>query len=310
MIKDFRYLVRQYSLGLSFVVFVTASFSAMAQGISGLKHWEIKQSIPKSISYNDSFLPPIWFDSQPNILDANNRRQSLFKKEKPLNFYSLAIPAVGITYGVIALHKSTLQSLNFSIKNEIVEDHPHFLTHADNYLQFSPVAAVIGLNLFGVRGEHDFGDELCVYGISSLIMFGSVHIIKPIAHEERPDHSGFSSFPSGHTATAFAAAEWLRAEYWHRSPWIGIAGYAAATATGALRVYNNRHWVSDVIAGAAIGFLSTRIAYAVNPWIEKHIIHKKDKQKKPISYTWLEVHSARSAIPKAIRINNKIPQSQ
>lgn len=205
-----------------------------------------------------------------------------------LNFTSVAIPAAGIGYGIIALGKSGPRALNISTKNEIAEDHPHFLTHADNYLRFSPTAAVIGLNIAGVRGAHRFDDELCIYGISSVIMLGAVLSIKPITHEERPDHSGFNSFPSGHTATAFAAAEWLRTEYWNRSPWIGIAGYVAATGTGVLRVYNNRHWVSDVIAGAAIGFLATRVAYAVNPWVEKHILHRRNASEVLTSTTRLE----------------------
>jgi len=195
--------------------------------------------------------------------------------KQALNLPSLVIPAIGITYGIVALHDSGPKDLNLSTKNEIKEDHPYFVTHVDNYLQWSPAAAVIGLNIAGIHGKHSFGDEFCVYGVSTLIMAGSVFSLKHITHEERPDHSSFTSFPSGHTATAFAAAEWLRTEYWQRSPWIGVAGYAAATATGVLRVYNNRHWVSDVVAGAAIGFLSTRIAYAVNPWIEYHILHSR-----------------------------------
>lgn len=207
-------------------------------------------------------------DSYPPPLELADRHA--------LNFASVAIPAAGIGYGIIALNNRSLRALNISTKNEIEEDHPHFLTHVDNYLRFSPAAAVIGLNIAGVHGAHRFGDELCIYGISSVIMLGAVFSIKPITHEERPDHSGLNSFPSGHTATAFAAAEWLRTEYWNRSPWIGIAGYVAATGTGVLRVYNNRHWVSDVIAGAAIGFLATRVAYAVNPWVEKHILHHRD----------------------------------
>lgn len=203
----------------------------------------------------------------------------LSENKYPLNFPSLVIPVIGITYGVVALHDSGPKDLNLSTNEEIREDHPYFVTHVDNYLQWSPAAAVIGLNIAGVHEKHPFGDELSIYGVSTLIMAGSVFGLKHITHEERPDHSGFTSFPSGHTATAFAAAEWFRTEYWQRSPWIGMAGYAAAAATGVLRVYNNRHWVSDVVAGAAIGFLSTRIAYAVNPWIEQHIFRKKNYDK-------------------------------
>lgn len=222
---------------------------------------------------NPAFDNTIKFERKSIELKYSNAQSSFFKAEKPLNIFSTGISTLGIGYGVIALHTNKLQALNLSTKSEIREDHPFFHTHIDNYLQFSPAAVVIGLNLAGVHGEHSFKDELFVYGISSVIMIGAVRSLKPLTHELRPDGSAYNSFPSGHTATAFAAAEWLRMEYWHKSPWIGVAGYAVATSIGVLRVYNNRHWVSDVIAGAAIGFLSTRIAYAVYPWIKTHIFH-------------------------------------
>lgn len=197
--------------------------------------------------------------------------------EPALRVPAIIIPAIGISYGVVALHKGALRTLNISTRDEILEDHSDFHTHVDNYLQWSPAAAVIGLNVMGIHGARPFKEELCIYAVSTILMGGTVYGLKHITKEERPDYSSFTSFPSGHTATAFAAAEWLRTEYWQRSPWIGVAGYAAATATGVLRLYNNKHWVSDVVAGAAVGFLSTRIAYLVNPWIENHIFNRKQQ---------------------------------
>lgn len=69
------------------------------------------------------------------------------------------------------------------------------------------------------------------------------------------------SFPSGHTATAFMGATLLAHEYGHKSVWIPIAGYTVATATGVMRILNNRHYASDVLVGAAIGILSAELAY-------------------------------------------------
>lgn len=222
---------------------------------------------------------PNWYSDQLEKQDLHS-----------LNISSVLIPAAGIGYGVIALHKDPLKTLDISTRNELIEDHHLLHTHIDNYLQYSPAAAVIGLNIAGAKGKHSFIDELFIYAISNVIMGIAVEGTKHISHELRPDGSDYYSFPSGHTATAFAAAEWLRAEYWQRSPWIGIAGYAAATATGVLRVYNNRHWVSDVIAGAGFGFLSTRIAYELNPWVEKHILHDGIKNYALTDYTLLEWH--------------------
>ena len=55
------------------------------------------------------------------------------------------------------------------------------------------------------------------------------------------------------------------------SPWYGIAGYLVASATGILRMYNNVHWFKDILAGAGIGMLSTRVAYWVYPAIQKKL---------------------------------------
>lgn len=77
----------------------------------------------------------------------------------------------------------------------------------------------------------------------------------------RPDGSNDHSFPSGHTATAFMTATMLTKEYGHKSPWIGIGVYLMATATGLMRMANNKHWLSDVLTGAGIGILSTEMGY-------------------------------------------------
>lgn len=94
--------------------------------------------------------------------------------------------------------------------------------------------------------------------------------------EKRPDSGARNSFPSEHTATAFMGAEFLRREYKEVSPWIGYAGYAVAAATGYLRIYNNRHYFNDVIAGACIGIVSTKLAYWLYPKCFKR--KKPDKQ--------------------------------
>ncbi|HEY9258317.1 phosphatase PAP2 family protein [Chitinophaga sp.] len=193
----------------------------------------------------------------------------------------IAVPVAMIGYGLIALNNPTLRDLNSTTKAELKEDHPQFRTHIDNYLQYSPVAAVYILNAAGIHGKHNFRDRSIILGISAIITAGSVEGIKHWSHEERPDGSDFLSFPSGHTATAFASAEFLRQEYKDVSPWYGVAGYTAATVTGALRMYNNKHWLSDVVAGAGIGILSTKAAYWMYPWIQRKLFkddaHKANK---------------------------------
>ena len=73
-------------------------------------------------------------------------------------------------------------------------------------------------------------------------------------------NSGLTSFPSGHTAAAFSAATVLSLEtrrYWpHASPVVTPLLYAGATTVGVARMYNSKHWASDVALGATIGTFS------------------------------------------------------
>lgn len=65
------------------------------------------------------------------------------------------------------------------------------------------------------------------------------------------------SFPSGHTAHAFAIAAALDHEL--EGAWVPWVAYPLATGVGASRVVGRRHWVSDVVAGAAVGVVTSRL---------------------------------------------------
>ena len=139
-----------------------------------------------------------------------------------------------------------------------------FKTGIDDYTQFFGPAMVVGLKLGGVEGRSDWPRLAASAGMSYAFMAAFVNGIKYTAKEMRPDGSSANSWPSGHTATSFVGATLLHKEYGlTRSPWYSIAGYGVATATGVMRVLNNRHWVSDVMSGAGIGILSGELGYAV-----------------------------------------------
>ena len=141
----------------------------------------------------------------------------------------------------------------------------NFKTGIDDYSQFFGPVMVAGLKLGGVEGRSDWPRLMASAAMSYGIMAGLVNTIKYTAKEMRPDGSTANSWPSGHTATAFVGATMLHKEYGlTRSPWYSVAGYAVATATGVMRVLNNRHWVSDVMSGAGIGIMSTELGYALS----------------------------------------------
>jgi membrane-associated phospholipid phosphatase len=194
------------------------------------------------------------------------------RKEK---IQSFKIPTLLITYGFLALDNDNLIALDNSIKNEIREDRPFFRTRIDDYLQYAPALAVYGLNTMGIKGKNNFRDRTMIYLLSNAMMGVTVYSLKKITRIQRPDGFGTNAFPSGHTATAFVAAEFLRQEYKDVSPWYGIGGYLAATATGVLRMYNNKHWFRDILPGAGFGILSTRVAYWIYPAIKRKFFTDK-----------------------------------
>lgn len=67
-----------------------------------------------------------------------------------------------------------------------------------------------------------------------------------------------SSFPSGHTAVAFALASSLSRET--ADSWSDVLLYSGAFLTAAARINDNRHWLSDVVGGAAIGYFAGYMA--------------------------------------------------
>ena len=146
----------------------------------------------------------------------------------------------------------------------------HFKSSIDDYSQYFGPAMTLGLKIFGYEGRSDWTRFLVSAGLSYGVMGLLVNTIKYTAKEMRPDGSTANSWPSGHTANSFVGATVLHKEYGlTRSPWFSVAGYSIATATGVMRVLNNRHWVSDVMSGAGIGIFAGELGYALADLIFK-----------------------------------------
>ena len=140
-------------------------------------------------------------------------------------------------------------------------------TDIDDVLQYLPLAAHMGLGAL-LPARHELRDRVLLSMNASASMMALVYSTKHIVRIPRPDNGRRNSFPSGHTAMAFMGAELVRAEYGNG---YGAAAYAVAATTGFLRMYNDRHWLSDVLTGAAAGVLSARVAYWLLP-LERRLL--------------------------------------
>ena len=188
----------------------------------------------------------------------------------------LIAPTVCLGVGILSIGSDWLKNQNLDINEELREGIDSKFS-IDDYSQYMPALSVYGLNLCGIKGVHDFKDRTMILAMSTITMGLVANTMKHTIKEMRPDGTTNNSFPSGHTAMAFMGAEFLYQEYKNVSPWIGVAGYAVAAGTGFFRMYNNRHWLNDILAGAGIGILSTKLSYWLYPKIFKNADCRKKK---------------------------------
>jgi membrane-associated phospholipid phosphatase len=172
-------------------------------------------------------------------------------------------PAVLFTYGLWCTNDNGFPSSKY-VQNFRNDHIPNFNTSIDDYLVFAPAVAVYALDLFNVESKNDPLNQTILFAKTSAITLATVYGLKYLTNETRPDQSNNFSFPSSHTAFAFAYATVLHQEFKHQNVWISIAGYTAASAVGAMRIANNEHWLNDVLVGAGIGILSTKLVYLTN----------------------------------------------
>jgi membrane-associated phospholipid phosphatase len=116
-------------------------------------------------------------------------------------------------------------------------------------------ALAVGLPLLAAGHAFGKGDSQGVkeltYSLGATL--AATTALKSLIHEQRPDGSGNDSFPSGHTAIAFAAARFIDKRYApEASPYL----YAAAGLTALARVKADKHFTKDVVVGAALGYAS------------------------------------------------------
>lgn len=132
-----------------------------------------------------------------------------------------------------------------------------------------------GLYVYGRLRDNQRAADLGLHGTEALFLGAQLGaVLKGIVGRARPhvdvddphDYkalrgfrggSEYRAFPSGHAIAAFAAASAVTSEtkrWWPKSVWIiGPIMYGGAAAVGWSRMYDNKHWASDVITGAAIG---------------------------------------------------------
>ena len=141
-----------------------------------------------------------------------------------------------------------------------------------------------GAYYYGYKKENSVITEFAVDGAKAFIIARTIsYIPKYLLHRERPESqenlnknawhgpsfkSDHTSFPSGHAASAFALAT-IAAYKFNEYRWVAPFSYSLAGLASFSRVYRDKHWMSDILAGCIIGLLTGSL---INNLPEKFVI--------------------------------------
>jgi len=219
-----------------------------------------------------------WVLSMSIATAGTGQVQDTIAGKSPLFTGRDALILAGFTVGTVAV--APLDMHLAQVLQDPRAQENRVLGHSATAFKFLgvPGTVFIGLALYAVGRIDDQRrvQDLGLHGVEAVVLSTATSFgIKMLAGRARPHvditnpHNfqlgrGFSgddyqAFPSGHTTSAFAFAAAVSREtqmWWPQSRWyIGTAVYAGATLVGISRMYNNVHWASDVLGGAAIGTL-------------------------------------------------------
>ncbi|HOA37953.1 MAG TPA: phosphatase PAP2 family protein [Flavihumibacter sp.] len=189
-----------------------------------------------------------------------------------------------ITVGVSAAGAGLLLLADKPIHRFMDQHHTAFLNSAANLVQpfgnSYPPMIIAGMYAAGLIAKDRRLEHASLMAAKSMLFSTVIYATtKKLIRRQRPTYTDnnldfrapfyggkpFTSFPSGHTNTVFALATTLAMEYKDKK-WVPIVAYSIASLTAVSRLYQDRHWASDVWVGAAFGHFITRGLYKVEEW--------------------------------------------
>ena len=222
----------------------------------------------KRISF---LLITLFFISSNDILLAQSQREFLknisdtaYQKvgfQPCLKASALILPGTLLLYGALKPVINAIPELDNNVMASIQQNHPGFHTNAADFIMWVPSASVYAMDALHVKTEHNFREHLIIEAASVIITGGIGYGMGFLSRKIKVNNTNNTKFPSGHTANAFRGAEIVHQELKNTHPAWSYSGYLVATGVGMLRIYGKEHLLTEVIAGAGLGILSTKLTY-------------------------------------------------
>jgi membrane-associated phospholipid phosphatase len=201
--------------------------------------------------------------------DARAQHQEKIKSNSssdsclPFRMRETILPVALLAYGSSKPIVSAIGRIDRDLRDKIATRHPSFRYRADDWLQWAPSASVYAMDAAGVKTKHRFKDHVLLDAGSILITGGAGYVMRRVSEQIKGFEIVDTQFPSGHTANAFRGAEILRQELSGRHPLLQWSGYLVAGLVAGSRLMRGEHYLSEVVAGAGLGILSTKITYGL-----------------------------------------------
>ena len=223
-----------------------------------------------------------WLPSLAQLDSAQLNIESV-KKKKPW-----VIPAVATGYAGATL--LVYCQFDTDIKNFSQNNHSKFQTFVSRSVTDLGLGRTQNYGLLSAAAiaflarDQKLKKTVLIWAGSLFANSAATHTTKMAFHRHRPrsgsPYNTFdwrhgieenTSFISGHTSNIFTTATVFATNY-KDVKWVPPVAYGVATLVGLSRIYDNAHWASDVMAGAAVGFLSAKAVNALYNWVGKKIL--------------------------------------
>ena len=238
---------------LSVILVILATIRLQASGIDTISYPEL----------NKEYFKSYWHDSKAYVISP-----AKWKGKQWIEFGAVTAA------GVLAYTQDEKIQKYFVGHQSTTADHFSKFVF-EPYGRFAPVI-IGGLYIGGRLAKDNRLAGTSLTAAKSLIVASvSAGIVKQLTHRHRPfqdeisDHANwdgplsnieYTSFPSGHSIAAFSMATVYALEY-RNTIWVPVLAYTLATGTAVSRLYDNKHWASDVVIGSTLGFVTGRFMW-------------------------------------------------
>ena len=188
---------------------------------------------------------------------------------------AVILPATLIVYGLLKPIIPGIRNIDNQLWQQVKNSYPNNHTTADDYLMWVPSSSVYLLDAFSIKTTHSFKEHLILDAGSIIIAGGIGYVMRKISGNIEVYKMNGTKFPSGHTVNVFRGAEIFHQELKETNKLLSYTGYLIAVVVGTLRIYNKAHYLTEVIAGAGLGIMSTKLTY----WTFNKIKYKKVNQR-------------------------------